>query len=69
MAYVAIAIRKLSTTEPSLAYLNFFSITITLASLFTIPFGWIMPNFKIYSYYAMIGLLGGSANLWLSSII
>ena len=44
MSYVAIAIRKLSSTEPVwLISLNF-SAAITLAGVFTIPFGWIMPD-------------------------
>ncbi|MBA1340078.1 MAG: Permease of the drug/metabolite transporter (DMT) superfamily [Pelagibacterales bacterium] len=63
---MAIAIRQLSTTEPVwLISLNF-SVAITFASLFTIPFGWIMPETKDLVLLCMIGLLGGVANLWLS---
>jgi drug/metabolite transporter (DMT)-like permease len=66
LSYVAIAIRQLSTTEPVwLISLNF-SAVITLASLFTIPFGWIMPDVKYLLLLCMIGFLGGFANLWLS---
>ena len=66
LSYVAIAIRQLSSTEPVwLISLNF-SAAITLASLFTIPFGWIMPSFKDLILLSMIGLFGGVANLWLS---
>jgi len=66
LSYVAIAIRQLSTTEPVwLISLNF-SVAITFASLFTIPFGWIMPETKDLVLLCMIGLLGGVANLWLS---
>ena len=66
LSYVAIAIRKLSTTEPVwLISLNF-SAAILLVSLFTIPFGWIMPAYKDLVLLSMIGLLGGIANLWLS---
>ena len=66
LSYVAIAIRQLSTTEPVwLISLNF-SAVITLASLFTIPFGWIMPDVKDLLLLCMIGFLGGFANLWLS---
>ena len=68
LSYVAITIRQLSTTEPVwLISLNF-SIVITLASLFTIPFGWVMPNFQDLVLLCMIGFLGGFANLWLSTI-
>jgi drug/metabolite transporter (DMT)-like permease len=66
LSYVAIAIRQLSTTEPVwLISLNF-SLVITLISLFTIPFGWKMPETKDLILLCMIGLLGGIANLWLS---
>ena len=66
LSYVAITIRQLSTTEPVwLISLNF-SATITLVSLFTIPFGWVMPNIKDILLLCMIGFLGGFANLWLS---
>ena len=66
LSYVAILIRKLSTTEPVwLISLNF-SAAITLVSLFTIPFGWIMPQMSDLLLLCMLGLLGGAANLWLS---
>jgi drug/metabolite transporter (DMT)-like permease len=66
LSYVAIAIRQLSTTEPVWLIALNFSIVITLASLFTIPFGWIMPNVQDLFLLCMIGFLGGFANLWLS---
>ena len=66
MSYVAIAIRKLSSTEPVwLISLNF-SAAITLAGVFTIPFGWILPDFIDLIMLSMIGIFGGVANLWLS---
>ena len=66
LSYVAIAIRQLSTTEPVwLISLNF-SAAITIVSLFTIPFGWIMPNIQDLFLLSLIGVFGGVANLWLS---
>ena len=66
LSYVAIAIRQLSSTEPVwLISLNF-SAAITLAGIFTIPFGWIMPNIKDLILLSLIGVFGGVANLWLS---
>ena len=66
LSYVAIAIRQLSTTEPVwLISLNF-SAAITIVSLFTIPFGWIMPNVQDFFLLSLIGVFGGVANLWLS---
>ena len=66
LSYVAIAIRQLSSTEPVwLISLNF-SAAITFVSLFTIPFGWIMPDIKDLVLLSFIGIFGGVANLWLS---
>ena len=66
LSYVAIAIRQLSTTEPVWLIALNFSIVITIASLFTMPFGWVMPNMQDLALLCMIGFLGGFANLWLS---
>ena len=66
MSYVAITIRQLSTSEPVWLISLYFSVTITLASFFTIPYGWIMPNIKDLMLLMSIGILGGAANLWLS---
>lgn len=66
LSYVAITIRKLSTSEPVWLISLFFSISITLLSLLSIPFGWVMPTSKDFLILAMIGIFGGVANLWLS---
>ena len=66
MAFVTITIRKLSTTEPIWLISIFFSIVILIASLTTIPFGWIMPTPKDFALLALIGITGGSANLFLT---
>ena len=66
LSYVAIAIRQLSTTEPIWLIALNFSAAITIASFFTIPFGWIMPNIKDLILLSFIGIFGGVANLWLS---
>jgi len=66
MAFVTITIRKLSTTEPIWLISIFFTITISLAGLATIPMGWIMPNFQDFILLALIGVTGGSANLFLT---
>ena len=55
LSYVAIAIRKLSTTEPSLAYLFFFFNYIL--SFFTF-YNWIMPTLR-FIFIINVGILGG----------
>jgi drug/metabolite transporter (DMT)-like permease len=66
MSFVTITIRKLSTTEPIWLISIFFSIMILIASLFTIPFGWVMPDLKDFILLIMVGIMGGSANLFLT---
>ena len=66
MAFVTITIRKLSTTEPIWLISIFFTITISVAGLATIPMGWKMPNFQDFILLALIGVTGGSANLFLT---
>ena len=65
LSYVAIAIRQLSTTEPVWLISLYFSIAITLASLVTLPYGWVIPNFGDLILLMLIGVFGGFANLWL----
>ena len=66
MSYVAISIRQLSSTEPVWLISLYFSAAITLAGLFTIPYGWLMPNLNDLILLSFIGIFGGVANLWLS---
>ena len=66
LSYVAIAIRKLSTTEPVWLISFFFSFSIAVLGLLSLFQGWIMPNFLDLFLLSMVGILGGFANLWLS---
>ena len=66
LSYVAIAIRKLSTTEPVWLISFFFSFSIAILGLLSLFQGWIMPGFSDLFLLSMVGILGGLANLWLS---
>tara|TARA_B100001996_G_scaffold197844_1_gene151493 strand:- start:145 stop:963 length:819 start_codon:yes stop_codon:yes gene_type:complete len=66
LSYVAIAIKKLSSTEPVWLISFFFSLSIMILSFFTFYQNWIMPSFIDLLLLSMIGILGGLANLWLS---
>ena len=66
LSYVAIAIRKLSSTEPVWLISFFFSFSILIFSFFSIYQKWIMPSFFDLILLSSIGILGGIANLWLS---
>ena len=66
LSYVAITIRQLSSTEPVWLISFYFSLSITLLSLLSIPQGWVMPSFNHLLLLSLIGIFGGVANLWLS---
>ena len=66
LSYVAITIRKLSSTEPVWLISFFFSFSIMILSFFTFYQNWIMPNLIDLILLSMIGIVGGLANLWLS---
>ncbi len=66
LSYVAIAIRKLSSTEPAWLISFFFSFSIMLLSFLSFYQGWILPSLSDLFLLSMVGILGGLANLWLS---
>ena len=66
LSYVAIAIRKLSSTEPVWLIGFFFSFSIMILSFFTFYQNWIFPSFLDLFLLSMVGILGGLANLWLT---
>ena len=66
LSYVAIAIRKLSFTEPVWLISFFFSFSIMILSFFSFYQDWIMPSLIDLFLLSLIGILGGLANLWLS---
>ena len=66
LSYVAIAIRQLSLTEPVWLIGLYFSFSIMIVSLFTLPQGWVFPTLKDLFLLSLLGILGGLANLWLT---
>lgn len=66
-ALAQIYIRKLVATEKTSAIVFYFSITSTLLSLLTIPFGWVLPEPKILGLLILAGLLGGAGQIFLTS--
>ena len=66
LSYVAIAIRKLSSTEPVWLISFFFSFSILIFSFFSLYQKWIMPSLVDLFLLSSVGILGGIANLWLS---
>ncbi len=66
LSYVAIAIRRLSTTEPIWRIGFYFSSSIMVLGIFTLPFGWVLPSLFDFILLSFVGILGGVANLFLS---
>ena len=66
LSYVAIAIKKLSSTEPVWLIGFYFSFSIMILSFFTLQHGWILPDLLDLFLLSMVGILGGLANLWLT---
>ena len=66
LSYVAIAIRKLSSSEPVWLISFFFSFSIMLLSFLSFYQKWVLPSLIDLFLLSLIGILGGLANLWLS---
>ncbi|MEM7733693.1 MAG: DMT family transporter [Pseudomonadota bacterium] len=66
-ALAQIYIRKLVKTEQTSAIVFYFSLTATLLSLLTIPFGWVMPTLWQTGLLVLAGFLGGVAQIFLTS--
>jgi len=66
-ALAQIYIRKLVQTEQTSAIVFYFSLTSTLLSLLTLPFGWVIPGGSETVMLILAGLLGGMAQIFLTS--
>lgn len=66
-ALAQIYIRKMVATEQTSAIVFYFSLTTTLLSLLTLPFGWVVPGWNMGGMLVMAGLLGGTAQIFLTS--
>lgn len=66
-ALAQIYIRKLVQTEQTSAIVFYFSLTATVLSLLTLPFGWVMPDGREAMLLIAAGLLGGFGQIFLTS--
>lgn len=66
-ALVQIHLRQLVQTEHTAAIVFYFSITASCLSLLTIPFGWVWPNPQAMMLLVGAGLLGGVAQILVTS--
>ncbi len=66
-ALVQIHIRKLVATEETSAIVFYFSLTATLFSLLSLPFGWTWPGMPAVVMLIVSGLVGGIAQIFLTA--
>ncbi|MEC8582613.1 MAG: DMT family transporter, partial [Pseudomonadota bacterium] len=66
-ALAQIQIRRLAGREETSAIVFYFSLTATILSLFTLPFGWVMPTAQEAAMLIGAGLIGGFAQILLTS--
>lgn len=62
-ALATIQIRTLTQTERTLAIVFWFAVSATVASLVTIPWGWVQPGPGALAMLVAAGLLGGTAQI------
>jgi drug/metabolite transporter (DMT)-like permease len=64
---IQIHIRKMVQTEHTAAIVFYFSLTATVLSLATLPFGWVVPSPKIILLLVLAGVMGGMAQILVTS--
>lgn len=66
-ALAQVFVRKMVATETTAAIVFWFTITSTLMSLLTLPWGWVVPSWTMAALLVMAGLLGGMGQIFLTS--
>ena len=66
-ALAQVFVRKLVMTEKTPAIVFYFSLTATVLSLATLPFGWVVPSATEAALLITAGLLGGVGQIFLTS--
>ncbi|MCD9147235.1 DMT family transporter [Pseudophaeobacter flagellatus] len=65
--FVQIHIRRMVMTEHTAAIVFYFSVTASILSLLTLPFGWVIPDPTTLALLIGAGLLGGVAQILITS--
>ncbi|MDG2339929.1 MAG: DMT family transporter [Paracoccaceae bacterium] len=66
-ALVQIHIRRMVKTEQTSAIVFYFAVTVSMASLLTAPFGWIVPDGNVLFLLVASGIVGGVAQLFITT--
>ncbi len=67
VALAQVFLRKLVNTETTPAIVFWFSVTASVLSLMTLPFGWVLPSAQQAAFLVMAGLLGGMGQVCLTA--
>lgn len=59
MAIAAILIRGMTATETNASIIFYFTVSASIVSLFSLYWGWVVPDLKMYVLLVAAGLLGG----------
>jgi len=65
-ALAMVQVRQLTGTETTSAIVFYFSVTCSLLSLLTSPFGWVVPSWTTFAILVAIGTLGGVGQILLT---
>ncbi|MGR3622105.1 DMT family transporter [Pseudophaeobacter sp.] len=65
--FVQIHIRRMVQSEQTAAIVFYFSLTASALSLLTLPFGWVMPDAQTLALLIGAGLVGGVAQILVTS--
>jgi len=65
-SFAAIAVRLLARTESNTSIVFYFTLTTTLASGAFMPFQWVTPDTTDLALLILLGLLGGTAQLFMT---
>ena len=65
-AFAMMLVRRLVQTERTSTVVIYFSISATLISLVSIPFGWVMPSWPQFAMLVGAGIAGGVAQILLT---
>lgn len=66
-ALVQIQIRSMADSESTSAIVFYFTVTATVLSLVTLPFGWVVPTGQVLVLLVLAGVVGGAAQICMTS--
>jgi drug/metabolite transporter (DMT)-like permease len=66
-ALAQIFVRRMVATEGTAQIVFYFSLLITVLSLFTLPFGWVIPSFEAAAMLITAGVIGGIGQICLTA--